>query len=165
MHVLLWLYGSMTSKEMDEKLRSSEFCDQVSHFILQNVVADINGMSAEEIIHLPELKDPSYTQLPRVPYNIACSSPNLVSLARTLQVHTCHDLQCLIKVQNQHQKVCKQCALFPCSVEAWIDETGEWGPKHLYGYVNNFNPPILVMVHSNHDIKLITNAFGTSNMT
>ncbi|SJL10774.1 uncharacterized protein ARMOST_14168 [Armillaria ostoyae] len=50
-------------------------------------------------------------------------------------------------------------------IVAWIDKTGEWGPRCLYGYVNNFNPPILVTVHSNHDIKLITNTFGMSNMT
>ncbi|PBK71407.1 hypothetical protein ARMSODRAFT_883562, partial [Armillaria solidipes] len=40
-----------------------------------------------------------------------------------------------------------------------------WGPKHLYGYVNNFNLPILVTACNNHDIKLITNVFSTSNMT
>ncbi|PBK71939.1 hypothetical protein ARMSODRAFT_973480 [Armillaria solidipes] len=163
MHVLLWLRGSVTSVQMDDILKKSEFHEWVSQFISQNIVADIGGLSAEEIIRLPELKDPSYSRPPQAAYDSVCSPANIAPLARTLQVHVCHDLRCLIKVQGR--KVCKRRAPFPQSPNVWIDETGEWGPKHLYGYVNNFNPPVLVTIRSNHDIKLITNAYGTSNMT
>lgn len=160
MHVLIWLKGSLTANEMDTALQSEEFRSHVSTFIAQNIVADIGGLSAPEILAAPELKDPSYSRPPKTDY---LDSAHIATLARTVQVHTCHDLRCVIKVNNK--KVCKRRAPFPRSEAAWIDEKGEWGPRRLYGYVNNFNPPLLVTTRSNHDIKLITNAFGTNNLT
>ncbi len=163
MHVLLWLCGSMTSSAMETALKTKEFRDRVSNFISQNIVGDINNMTAEEIVHHPKLKEPMYSRPPKPTMSNPCTPENLARLARTLQVHSCHDLRCLIKFNNH--KICKRWAPFPRSNKPWIDESGEWGLKRLYGYVNNFNPPILVCVRSNYDIKLITNAFGTNNIT
>ncbi len=59
------------------------------------------GCLAEEIVHLPEVKDPSYSRPTQEAYTEACSGPNIAGLACTLQVHACHDLQCLIKLQNR----------------------------------------------------------------
>ncbi|PBK62610.1 hypothetical protein ARMSODRAFT_1024597 [Armillaria solidipes] len=160
MHVLIWLKGSLTASEMDTALQSEEFRLRVSTFIAQNIVADIGGLSTSDILAALELKDPSYSCPPKTDY---LDPAHIATLARTVQVHTCHDLRCLIKVNNR--KVCKRRAPFPRSEEAWIDEKGEWGPRRLYGYVNNFNPPLLVTTRSNHDIKLITNAFRTNNLT
>ncbi|SJL04870.1 uncharacterized protein ARMOST_08241 [Armillaria ostoyae] len=160
MHVLIWLKGSLTASEMNTALQSEEFHLHVSTFITQNIVVDIGGLSASDILAALELKDPSYSRSLKTDY---LDPTHIVMLAWTVQVHTCHDLQCLIKVNNR--KVCKQRAPFPRSEEAWIDKKGEWGPRHLYGYVNNFNSPLLVTTRSNHDIKLITNAFGTNNLT
>ncbi|SJL05242.1 uncharacterized protein ARMOST_08608 [Armillaria ostoyae] len=160
MHVLIWLKGSLTASKMDTALQSEEFHSHVSTFIAQNIVADIGSLSTCDILAAPELKDPSYSCPPKTDY---LDPAHIAMLARTVQVHTCHDLRCLIKVNNR--KVCKWRAPFPRSEEAWIDEKGEWGPRCLYGYMNNFNPPLLVTTHSNHDIKLIMNAFGTNNLT
>ncbi len=159
MHVLIWLKGSLTAGEMDTALQSEEFHSCVSTFIAQNIVADIGGLTAPDILAAPELKDPSYSCPPKTDY---LDPAHIATLARTVQVHTCHDLQCVIKVNNK--KVCKWRAPFPRSEAAWIDEKGEWGPRRLYSYMNNFNPPLLIMTRSNHDIKLITNAFGTNNL-
>ncbi len=98
MHVLLWLRGSVTSAEMDAILKKPEFRERITRFISQNIVTDINGLSAEEIVHLLQLTDPSYSRPPHAGNNDACSSANTTSLVRTLQVHACHDLRCLIKV-------------------------------------------------------------------
>ncbi len=105
MHVLLWLCGSMISSAMEIALKRKEFRDRVPKFISQNIVGDINGMTAEEIVHHPELKEPTYSRPPKPTTSNPCTPENLAPLACTLQVHSCHDLQCLIKVNNH--KVCK----------------------------------------------------------
>ncbi|KAK0209651.1 hypothetical protein IW262DRAFT_1281386, partial [Armillaria fumosa] len=56
-------------------------------------------------------------------------------------------------------------APFLISENPWINTNGEWGPCHRYGYVNNFNPAILLFTQSNHDIKLITNGTRTNSLS
>jgi hypothetical protein len=41
--------------------------------------------------------------------------------------------------------------------KVWIDKSGDWNPKHLYGYLNNWCLPLLQSLRAKHDIKLITN--------
>lgn len=60
---------------------------------------------------------------------------------------------------------CKRRAPFPLSPEAWVKETGEWGPKRHAGYLNNWNPTILRCLRGNHDIKLIMNGAETNSLT
>jgi len=44
----------------------------------------------------------------------------------------------------------------------WVKENGEWGPKRLCAFLNNWNPMIMRTIHANHDIKLI---IGTDGQT
>ncbi|KAH9007633.1 hypothetical protein EDB84DRAFT_1447399 [Lactarius hengduanensis] len=60
--------------------------------------------------------------------------------------------------------VCKQRAPFPLAAEDWIDENSNWGPKRIYGYFNNWCPPILQCLCANHDIKLIMNGTETKHI-
>ena len=54
---------------------------------------------------------------------------------------------------------------FAMSSQEWIEPSGSWGPKRYCGYLNNWNPVILQALRSNHDIKLITNAPETKDIT
>ena len=58
--------------------------------------------------------------------------------------------------------VCKRKAPFPLADDAWIDQNGNWGPKRSFGYFNNWCPPILQCLRSNHDVKLMTNGSDTN---
>ena len=68
-----------------------------------------------------------------------------------------------MKLVNGHW-LCKRHTPFPLADEAWVDETGQWGPKRCYGYFNNFCSPLLQSVRANHDIKLITNGTETKHI-
>ncbi len=89
MHVLVWLKGSMTASDMETALQSEAFRSQISKFIVENIVTDIGGLSAPDILAAPELKDPSYSHPPNIDY---LNPAYVAKLARTVQVHTCHDL-------------------------------------------------------------------------
>ncbi|KAH9022183.1 hypothetical protein EDB85DRAFT_1871482 [Lactarius pseudohatsudake] len=68
-----------------------------------------------------------------------------------------------MKLVNGHF-ICKRRTPFPLATEDWIDENGNWGPKQIYGYFNNWCPPILQCLHVNHDIKLIMNGTETKHI-
>ncbi|KAM6495525.1 hypothetical protein JOM56_008231 [Amanita muscaria] len=61
--------------------------------------------------------------------------------------------------------VCKRRAPFPLSSEDWVNEKGEWGPKHLCEFLNNWNSLIMQALCANHDIKLILQGALTSTIT
>ena len=45
-----------------------------------------------------------------------------------------------------------------------MTKDGEWGPKHLYAYVNVWNPEILVNAHCNNNIKILTHGRDAQNI-
>ncbi|KAF9507992.1 hypothetical protein BS47DRAFT_1373748 [Hydnum rufescens UP504] len=55
--------------------------------------------------------------------------------------------------------------LWNLAEEDTVDHQGNWSPKHTYGFVNNYNPNLLVSLWYNHDIKLLTNGEDTKNAT
>nr|GAT42598.1 predicted protein [Mycena chlorophos] len=50
-------------------------------------------------------------------------------------------------------------------MEDWVTESGEWGPKRMFGFLNAWNPPLLQVTRSNQDMKLITNGAETKDIT
>src|SRR6202021_4317162 len=56
-------------------------------------------------------------------------------LARAEQVHTCKVRRCLTLDKYGDPK-CKRKAPFKCATEDFVTETGEWGSKRLYPYMN-----------------------------
>ncbi len=46
-----------------------------------------------------------------------------------------------------------------------MTEDGKWCPKRLYGYVNAWNPDILVNARCNNDIKILTHGRDARNVT
>lgn len=48
----------------------------------------------------------------------------------------------------------------------WANEDGDWGPKRLCGFLNNWNPTIMRTIWANHDVKLIIGGDGqTASLT
>ncbi|KAF8274859.1 hypothetical protein EI94DRAFT_1560253 [Lactarius quietus] len=78
-----------------------------------------------------------------------------------MQVHQCSH-SCM-KLTRGHY-TCKRKAPFPLASDDFIDENGNWGPKRSFPYLNNWNPDILLCIHANHDIKLITNGMETRDI-
>ncbi|KAK0184155.1 hypothetical protein F5146DRAFT_1125892 [Armillaria mellea] len=163
LHLLLWLHGPLTADEMEEALKASDFRQRVTNFIEQNITGDVGGLQVAEILHLPEIPDVSYSRPPDPTADDLFTGPSITRIARTVQHHECHELRCLI--QSGNRKVCKRRAPFPTSEHPWVNENGEWGPRQKCGYINNFNPPILLFTRSNHDIKLVTNGAATNNLS
>ncbi|RDB23672.1 hypothetical protein Hypma_009540 [Hypsizygus marmoreus] len=155
LHLLLWLTDSPTSSEMQKALADESFREKMRNFIKQNIRADINNANELDLKAMPVIPEVSYSRPidPRTPNFDELNSQREHQLARTVQVHTCKLGRCQ-KVVGSHL-VCKHRAPFPLSSDDWVSEEGEWGPKRLSGSVNNFCPPLLDILRSNHDIKLI----------
>ena len=80
---------------------------------------------------------------------------------RTVQVHQCGN-GCL-----KYSKGCTHCkrkAPFKLSACDWVDEDGNWGPKRMYSFFNNWNLEIWQSFHANHNIKLLMNRTATKNI-
>ncbi|KZP27493.1 hypothetical protein FIBSPDRAFT_677359, partial [Athelia psychrophila] len=80
------------------------------------------------------------------------------------QVHTCKVRRCLVSTKHGQLK-CKRRAPFECSMDDFITEAGEWGPKRLYSFMNGWVPGILINGRCNNDGKVLTNGGDTKNTT
>ncbi|RDB28920.1 ATP-dependent DNA helicase RRM3 [Hypsizygus marmoreus] len=130
LHLLLWLKDSPTSNEMQSALSSEAFSEKMRNFIKANIRADIDGMDTSAVKAMPVVPEISYSRPidPRKPNFEARVTEREHQLARAVQVHATDD---------------------------WVSEDGEWGPKRKAGCINNFCPPLMNILWSNHDIKLI----------
>lgn len=63
------------------------------------------------------------------------------------------------------QFICKRRMPLDLAEEDFVNANGSWGPKRLYGYINNFIPSISTNVRCNNDGKVLTNAADTKNIT
>jgi hypothetical protein len=167
MHGLAWLANSPTADEMEELLKSAEFRDRIVAYIKANLRAYVPGLdSAESVKAIPVEKDIAYSR----PINPDADDydENLQSferrLARAEQIHTCKVRRCLIPDKTGRLK-CKRKAPFQCSSDDFVTETGEWGPKRLYGYTNGWIPGILLNARCNNDGKFLTNGHATKAIT
>ena len=164
LHMLLWLNGSQTSKEMKDSLLSTEFREKLKSFISKNVHADIPDVHGADVFALPRHTHVAFSRPvdPRQPNYLANARNAEKNIARTVQLHRCGPA-CTRLVKGRF--VCKRRAPFPLADEDWIDEEGKWGPRRTNGYLNNWCPPILQCTRSNHDIKLMSNARETKHVS
>jgi hypothetical protein len=165
--MLLWAKNTPTGDEMEEMLKSEDFRERICAFIKANIRAFAPGLeTAASVKAVPVEKDIAYNRPP---------NPNLpnyeerlrafeLRLARTEQVHTCRVKRCLIP-DNKGVLVCKRKAPFQCAPEDFITESGDWGPKRLYGFTNGWCPGVLINARCNNDIKLLTNGDATKCIT
>ncbi len=63
LHILLWLRGSPSSKAMMAALLSEAFRDKINEFIRENITADLDSASTEEINKMSTQTAISYARL------------------------------------------------------------------------------------------------------
>ena len=145
-HCLLWLKNSPSAEDMERYLRMESFRQKIQQYIKANIRAYVPGMESEETVKaIPTRTDIAFSRPPNPDH------PNYdhevgkfeAQLARTEQIHVCKTNRCLKRSIKGGWK-CKRRAPFSCQADDFITEDGAWGPKRLYGYVNAWNPDILV---------------------
>jgi hypothetical protein len=163
LHMLLWLTGSKTSKEIKACLLSPEFRESMKSFIAQNIRADFPDIHGADISALPRQTRVAFSRPvdPRQPHYDYEYREAEKRIARTVQLHRCGPA--CMRMINDHF-VCKRRAPFSLAADDWIDENGDWGPRRSNGYLNSWNPSILQCLRANHDIKLITNGTETKHI-
>jgi hypothetical protein len=167
LHMLLWLKHAPSSDEMAILLQSTEFRARLVAYIEANIRAYLPGLeSAESVKEIAVEKDIAYNRPPSSATNREDGDAvNFeLRLARAQQVHVCKPRRCLVYDSSQQLK-CKRRAPFTVATQGFVNERGDWGPKRLYGYINAWNPAILVNARCNNDIKLLTNGGDTKNIT
>ncbi|PBK58623.1 hypothetical protein ARMSODRAFT_849374, partial [Armillaria solidipes] len=80
------------------------------------------------------------------------------------QRHECQFRRCIVADKQGHYR-CKRKAPFPLADDNFVEEGGRWGPKRLYGYMNNWVPGISINARCNNDGKLLTNGGDTKNIS
>ncbi len=165
LHMLLWLKDAPSATEMKAALKSESFRDKLVKFIKGSIRASIGDMSHDQVAAIPKTPGISYSR-PLDP-RMASSNESEESeekLVRALQYHQCSLATCLRVVKGR--MVCKRRAPFKRAPRDWVNENGEWGPKRLSGYLNNWNPTIMRTLRANHDTKLIIGGDGqTATLT
>ena len=166
LHIILWLKNTPMSDEIQELLKSSEFRERVKAFIRANIRASTPGLdTADAVKSVPNEVDIAYSRPPHPDSQDYEKQVELYEarLARAKQVHTCELRRCII-YDSKGQAKCKRRAPFEYAEEEYINEDGNWAPKRLYQYFNNWNPATLISCRCNNDVKLITNGRETCNI-
>ena len=83
---------------------------------------------------------------------------------RLNQIHTCWVGACLSYYGGGAIIKCKCCMPWLLSDVDNVDEKGNWKIQQTYGYVNNYNPDLLVALWCNQDIKLLMNREDTKHL-
>jgi hypothetical protein len=165
LHMLLWMKNAPLQEEMEELLKDVDFRQRVKTFIKSNLRAYLPGLeSAESIKGIPNEVEVAYSRPPKP------GSPDydrkLIDLeqrvARSKNHHTCDIHRCLIH-NKKGGLSCKRRAPFEKASDDFIHESGHWGPKRLYEFMNGWVPALTVNIRSNNDGKLLTNSRETIN--
>ena len=164
LHLLLWLEGAPTARELRHALTTDLFREKVRQYIKTSIRADLDGKRGEDVYTIPKVDAVSYSRPldPRKSDENAAKE-NEQAIARSTQYHQCSYSNCLKVVRGR--TVCKRRAPFPLARDDWVDTDGSWGPKRLCAFLNNWNPPLLRTLRSNHDTKLIMNGGETNVLT
>ncbi|EUC58245.1 ATP-dependent DNA helicase pif1, putative [Rhizoctonia solani AG-3 Rhs1AP] len=160
-HMVLWLENAPSSDTMHNLLSDPSFRQRVAGYVDHTVRAHLDGLNAETIEALKKDAELGYSRPPcpgSANYDRDFAVREL-HLVRAQQFHKCSTSTCLIEVPHTKEKVCKRRAPFPLAAETVVSKDGQISPKRTYGYLNNWNPFILVLLGCNNDIKFISNGF------
>ncbi|KAF8816193.1 hypothetical protein BYT27DRAFT_7248501 [Phlegmacium glaucopus] len=165
LHLLLWLDGAPTARELKTALKNSVFREKIKRFVGKTIRADIDGKSSAEVVGMKKVDSVSYSRPldPRKTADMKSMTGTEFQLARMTQLHQCSIMNCLKVVKGR--MMCKRRAPFPLAGDDWVDSSGGWGPKRLCGFLNNWNPPLLMSIRANHDVKLFMNGRDTNVLT
>ena len=166
-HMMVWLENAPSPDDMRTLLQSAEFRERVKAYIEHNIHAHLPGMDQTGVKNMEAEKDLAYSRPPNP------DSPDFKAkfddmerrLMRSQQIHTCRRNVCLKMDWKTGRMVCKRRAPWKLTDDNVVDDQGNWYPKRTYGFVNNYNPNILVSLRCNHDIKILTNGEDTKNVT
>lgn len=156
LHLLVWLAGAPPDSVIQKCLTEESFRQKVCSFIASNIHADLPVSDYLESTTISEsTSDLSYSR-PLHPdseqYEEEC---NILEskLARNLQYHRCNEKTC--RWNKGTSEKCKRGAPFKKAIDNWVDSDGENGPRRLSGWLNSWNPHILLCGRCNHDIKCL----------
>ena len=164
LHLLLWLEGAPTARELKLALTNDTFREKIKRFIKETIRADLDGKSSSQVQAMPKTDAVSYSR-PVDPrrYDAVTAKETEQSTARATQYHLCSYANCLKSIKGR--TVCKRRAPFPLAEDDWVDSDGNWGPKRLCAFLNNYNPIITLVLRANHDSKLIMSGGETNVLT
>jgi hypothetical protein len=151
---------------MLELLKSEGFRERVKAFLCANIRASAAGLeTAEAVKNVPNNVEIAFSRPPHPDSEDYENQIKLyeLQLVRAKQVHTCELRRCIVYDSKGLPK-CKRRAPFEIAVEEYIDEAGNWAPKRLYAYLNNWNPATLIHGRCNNDAKFLSNGCDTLNI-
>ncbi|KAF8812817.1 hypothetical protein BYT27DRAFT_7272529 [Phlegmacium glaucopus] len=165
LHLPLWLAGAPTAWELKHALSNNTFREKIKKYIKQTIRADVEMKDTPEILAMKKVEAVSYSRPldPQKMADVDAMKSTELELARATQFHQCSFANCLKIVKGR--TLCKRRAPFALADDDWVDSKGGWGPKRLCGFLNNWNPPLLMTIQANHDVKLIMNGGETSVLT
>ena len=96
LHLLLWLEGAPTERELKHALTSTTFREKIKKFIGETIRADLGGRNASEVLALPRAEAVSYSR-PQDPRKVDEQTRNDTEhiIARATQYHQCSYSNCL----------------------------------------------------------------------
>ena len=168
LHILIWLKNTPSPDQLQFLLRQESFRDKIKEYLSRNVCAYVPGMeTANSIKHTATGANVAYARPP---------NPDSVHYAQELQmmetqlacveqVHECKLRRCLIPDKKTGRYQCKRRAPFECTEDDFVMENGRCGPKRLHGFVNAWNPAVLINGRCNNDVKFLTNGSDTKNIS
>jgi hypothetical protein len=167
LHMIMWLSNSPVYAQMHEFLQQENFRAKVEDFISKCIKAHIEPYTREMIDDIPKEKHLAYSISP---------DPNdrdfetkfaefETRIVRNQQMHNCNENTCLKYNYSRKQILCKRHAPWELSSETVVSSNGNWKPKRLHPYLNNWNPILAVYGRMNHDIKWISNGRDTRDVS
>lgn len=165
LHMLMWLENAPTADEMAKFLKSEEFRDKLKVFIKDNIHAHLEGLSPEMIENIPRESHLAFTRPPHPDDDDFLQSFEDLErrIVRNMQMHVCTKNTCMVWIHKLRDFFCKRKAPWELSDETEVEESGQWRPKRLHGFLNNWNPILAVFARMNHDMKMILNGRETKD--
>jgi hypothetical protein len=159
LHMVVWLENAPSAEVMQTLLANEDFRQRVAKYVDANIRAHLDGMTADTVKEMDNDAELAWSRPPDP------DSPNYkqefamreLHLVRAQQVHSCKKTTCLVYQPRTKEWVCKRRAPFPLTEQTLVSEDGEILPKRTFGYLNNWNPSILVYAACNNDIKFVSN--------
>jgi hypothetical protein len=163
-HMLAWLTDVPNADEMVMLLRNEEFRERIVKYLKANIHCDLEGFNEEFVDQSTRQTNVGYSR-PLDPdegrWNERFKETEKM-LARAYQVHVCKTTTCLRR--NRHGNlVCKRRAPWPIEDETTIEPNGTVHLARRYGYLNGYNPGLLVGCRCNIDTKFNTNGEETKD--
>ncbi|QRV90295.1 ATP-dependent DNA helicase PIF1 [Ceratobasidium sp. AG-Ba] len=160
LHALLWLVDTPSSEDLQELLTSTEFRDRLAQYVDFIIHAHLDELTEESLRNRPHEPELAWSRPPDPSSQTyeADLREMETRLARSQQLHKCKRNTCLTIFDPKTRSwTCKRKAPFPLCDSTIVSENGTIQPKRTQGYLNNWNPSVLVYGRCNNDLKFFSN--------